>query len=50
MTLFEMAFIYYALKKQDEEQGKKIFIKIVLNLKEKALPFVVMEKELAFVD
>lgn len=50
MTLFEMAFIYFALKKQDEKQGKEIFIKIVLNLKEKALPFVVMEKELAFVD
>jgi hypothetical protein len=50
MTLFEMAFIYYALKKQDEKQGKEIFIKIVLNLKEKALPFMIIEKELAFID
>ncbi len=50
MNLFEMAFIYFALKEQDEKQGKEIFIKIILNLKEKALPFAIIEKELAFVD
>lgn len=50
MTLFEIAFIYLALKNQDETQGKKIFIKLILNLKENKLPFVIMKKELAFVD
>lgn len=50
MNLFEIAFIYLALKNQNEKQGKKIFIKLILNLKEKDLPFVIMKKELAFID
>jgi len=50
MTLFEMAFIYFALKKQNARQGEEIFIKLILNLKEKDLPFVIIKKELAFID
>jgi len=50
MTLFEMAFIYFALKKQNAKQGNEIFIKIVLNLKEKALPFMIIEKEKVFIN
>lgn len=48
MTLIEIAFIYFALKKLDAQQGEEIFIKLLLNLKE--LPFVIIEKELAFID
>lgn len=49
MNLFEIAFIYLALKNQDEKQGKKIFIKLILNLKENKLPFVITKKELALI-
>lgn len=48
MTLIEIAFIYVALKKLDAQQGEEIFIKLLLNLK--SLPFVIIEKELAFID
>lgn len=48
MTLIEIAFIYYTLKKQNTEQGKEIFIKLLLNLKK--LPFVIIKKDLAFID
>lgn len=50
MTLLEIAFIYLALKKQNAKQGEEIFIKLILNLKEKKLPFEIKQKELAFVD
>ena len=48
MTLIEIAFIYHALKKHNAQQGDKVFIKLLLNLKN--LPFVIIEKELAFID
>lgn len=48
MTLIEIAFIYLALKKQDEKQGEEIFIKLLLNLKK--LPFIIIEKEMAFIE
>lgn len=48
MTLIEISFIYLALKKYDAQQGEEIFIKLLLNLKN--LPFVVIEKELAFIN
>jgi len=48
MTLIEIAFIYLALKKHNAKQGEEIFIKLLLNLKK--LPFVIIEKELAFID
>lgn len=50
MTLFEIAFIYLALKRQNAKQGEEIFIKLILNLKEKELPFIIIKKELAFID
>lgn len=45
MTLVEMAFIYFALKKHNPQQGEEIFIKLILNLKEKDLPFIVIKKD-----
>lgn len=49
MNLFEIAFIYIALKKHNAKQGEEIFIKLILNIKEKDLPFIIVEKEKAFV-
>lgn len=43
MTLVEIAFIYTALKKYDSQRGTIIFIKLLLNLKEKDLPFIIIE-------
>lgn len=48
MTLFEIAFVYLALKRHDSQQGTGIFIKLILNLNN--LPFVITEKELAYID
>ncbi len=48
MTLIEIAFIYLALKRHDAQQGEEIFIKLLLNLNN--LPFVITEKELAFIN
>lgn len=50
MTLIEIAFICFALKNQNKQQGEEIFIKLLLNLKEKELPFIVIEKEKALID
>lgn len=43
MTLVEIAFIYSALNKYDSRQGAEIFIKLILNLKESDLPFIISE-------
>lgn len=48
MTLIEIAFIYLALKEQDSQKGTEVFIKLILNLNN--LPFIVTEKEKAFID